>query len=58
MRSRDFFGFRRGPELHEEQGFEHSLAFLGGVFGLISATVEFPLYRKYLSGRFTLYSPP
>lgn len=39
---------------HGMQGLSHSLAFLGCVFGLVSATVEFPLQGRYLSSRFTL----
>lgn len=33
----------------------HSLAFFQGVFGLVSAAVEFPLYGGHLSGRFTFH---
>lgn len=33
----------------------HSLAFLQGVFGLICAAVEFPLYGGHLSDRFTFH---
>ena len=33
----------------------HSLAFLQGVFGLIRAAVEFPLYGGHLSDRFTFH---
>ena len=58
VRSRGLFGLWEGPGLHGGQGFRHSLAFLGGVFGLISATVEFSLQRGYLSSRFTLHPPP
>lgn len=45
----------RGCGFHGGRGLKHSLAFFQVVFGLISATVEFPLYGGHLSNRFTFH---
>lgn len=55
MTSRGFCGLWEGFWAPRGHGLGHSLAFLGSVFGLISATVEFPLQVGYLSSRCTLY---